>query len=373
MSDLFWPGDARAGGLLSEEALLDAMVRVEEAWLGNPRPAMPALRPEDLTSEAAGNPVPSLVAVLRERTGDDRVHRGLTSQDVLDSALMLCLLDVVTFTSKQVRAQVVALADLARRHRETPMVARTLTQHAVPSTFGLKAAQWLAGVLDAHDDLSALSFPVQLGGAAGTMAAAVELGRDPARARAELAEALGLADAPPWHTVRRPVTRIGDVLVACSDAWGHLANDVLTLSRPELGELSEGSPGGSSTMPHKQNPVLATLVRRAALAAPQLAATLHLAAADQVDERAAGAWHVEWATLRDLGRRTAVAASQTTELVSALVVHPDRMADTLAGARDDVRAEQGTMSGGREPTGDYLGEAHALVDAVLTRAQEALP
>ena len=103
------------------------------------------------------------------------------------------------------------------------------------------------------------------------------------------------------------MTRIGDALVACTDAWARIANDVLVLGRPEIGELAEGSGGGSSTMPHKANPVLAVLVRRTALTTPQLAATLHLAAADQVDERAAGGWHAEWDTLRLLLRRTVVA------------------------------------------------------------------
>ena len=119
-------------------------------------------------------------------------------------------------------------------------MARTLTQHAVPTTFGLKVATWLTAVLDAYDDLSGLTLPVQVGGAAGTMAAAVELGLDPAVARARVADDLGLTDAPAWHTVRSSVTRAGDALVRCTDAWGRIANDVLTLSRPEIGEVVRG-------------------------------------------------------------------------------------------------------------------------------------
>jgi 3-carboxy-cis,cis-muconate cycloisomerase len=107
---------------------------------------------------------------------------------------------------------------------------------------------------------------------------------------------------------------------------------VLELSRPEIAEVAESSGGGSSSMPHKANPVLSVLVRRAALTAPQLLATLHLCAADQVDERGDGAWHAEWDTLRLLVRRTAVAASQTADLLSGLQVHADRMADNLAAA-----------------------------------------
>ena len=166
------------------------------------------------------------------------------------------------------------------------------------------------------------------------------------------------------------MTRLGDAAVGCTDTWGRIAVDVLTLSRPEIGELSEGVGGGSSTMPHKANPVLATLVRRAALAGPQLAATLHLAAADAGDERPAGAWHVEGDTLRVLLRRTVVAAGQTTELLAGLRVHPDRMAATLDAARADVRAEQRAMAelAGRTPTGDYLGAADAFLEAPLARA-----
>ena len=127
-------------------------------------------------------------------------------------------------------------------------------------------------------------------------------------------------------------------------------------------------------MPHKVNPVLSTLVRRAALTTPQLAATLHLAAAEQVDERAAGAWHVEWDTLRLLVRRTLVAGAQTADLVDELHVHPDRMAATLARARDGALAEQRTMAelAGHEPADDYLGAAGTLVDDVLARARTHL-
>ncbi len=287
---------------------------------------------------------------------------------------MVLLRDAVAALRLDLRRALARLAELADAHRDTPMVARTLTQHAVPTTFGAKAAAWLTGVLDAYDDVAALSFPVQLGGAGGTNAAVVELGLDPAAARASLAGGLGLAESLPWHTARRPVTRAADALVACTDACSRIATDVATLSRPEIGELSEGVGGGSSTMPHKANPVLSTLVRRAGLSAPQLAATLHLAAADQSDERASGAWHVEWDTLRLLVRRTLVAGSQTADLLDGLRVHHDRMAATLDLARDDVRTEQRSMAevAGRSPADDYTGEARDLVDAVVARARTTI-
>ncbi len=380
MTDLLWPGDERAGDHASPTALTGALVRVELAWLavlGVDAPPGVVVGPDDLSGEG-GTPVLSLVGVLRAQLGQGSeaarwLHRGLTSQDVVDTALMLVARDCVDAVALATRDQVTSLVELATRHRDTPMVARTLTQHAVPTTFGLKAATWLSGVLDAYDDLTALAFPVQLGGAAGTSAALVELGLDPADARARLASALGLADAVPWHTNRRPVTRIGDALVACTDAWARIANDVLLLGRPEIRELAEGNAGGSSTMPHKANPVRSVLVRRAALCAPQLAATLHAAAADQGDERASGGWQAEWATLLELLRRSLVAALDVGDVLGALEVRPDRMAAVLADA-DGIGSEQAAMAAlrGREPADHYLGEAGALVDGIVARARRIL-
>jgi 3-carboxy-cis,cis-muconate cycloisomerase len=267
------------------------------------------------------------------------------------------------------------------------MAGRTLTQHAVPISFGLKASGWLTGVLDAADAVvgARASLVVQVGGAAGTMAATTELARaaglaDPsavAVATADgLAAELGLGARPPWHTSRRPVTLIGDALVAATDAWGRIASDVATLGRPEIGEVSEPSVvgrGGSSTMPQKQNPVLSVLVRRAALTAPGLAATLHTAAALAVDERPDGAWHAEWATLRTLARQTVVAGSQTTELVSGLRVNVDRMTETVASERDSLLAERRSIvSDDAGAPIDYLGATDPIIDATLDRAQHFL-
>jgi 3-carboxy-cis,cis-muconate cycloisomerase len=318
MSDLFWPGDARAGDLFTERAFLAAMVAVESAW-ADTELTVPEGR---LDVEAGGNPVIPLLAALRATHPDVALHEGLTSQDVLDSALMLLVRDAVEAVVDHFGRAVEALGRLAAEHGDTAMAGRTLTQPALPITFGDKVAAWRAGVADATADLDALAFPVQVGGPVGTV-------REGA---ADLAGRLGLADAPAWHTQRRPITRAGDALVAATDACGRIARDVLVLGRPEIGELGEAVGGGSSSMPHKANPVLSVLVRRAALTTPQLAATLHLAAADQVDERADGAWHAEWDTLRLLARRTAIAASQTAELLQELRVHPDRMAANLAAA-----------------------------------------
>ncbi|VXB13992.1 lyase family protein [Aeromicrobium sp. 9AM] len=407
MTDLFWPGNERAGELMSEATLLEAMVQVENAWLDALVVAglAPALSDGDLTglvtsddvdelarsAEAAGNPVPALVALLRSRTGIDSatwLHRGLTSQDVLDTALMLALRGVLDRLLDELRSQVIAASILAERHVSTPMVGRTLTQHAVPTTFGAVAAGWLDGILDAADlvvDARAL-LPVQLGGAVGTLSAATELAAlrgldDPQSVAAELvtitAEALGLRELRPWHTSRGPVTRTADALVSCTDAWGHVATDVATLSRTEIAELAEPSVegrGGSSTMPHKHNPVLSVLVRRAALAAPALASTLHTSSAIAGDQRPDGAWHAEWSTLHTLGRRTAVAGSQTTELLQGLHVDAERMRATLDRSADDVLAERRSIADLLDAKADpdpttYLGIAEDLVAGAVERAR----
>ena len=169
------------------------------------------------------------------------------------------------------------------------------------------------------------------------------------------------------------ITRAGDALVGCCDAWAHIAADVATGSRREIGELAEGRGGGSSTMPHKNNPVLSVLIRRVALTAPALAATLHTASAASVDERSDGGWHAEWATLRTLTRRTVVAAAQTTELLTGLQVDAERAAANLAAA-GDVRAEQRSMAEltGRPSHSEYTGASEQLVDAVLQRARHHL-
>ena len=387
MSELFWPGDRRAGSLFTDDALLAAMTRVEVAWLRALREtgvatdvepeAVPVLEPGDIAAqvEAGGNPVIPLVARLRERVPVATarwLHRGLTSQDVLDTALVLCVRDTVDQVLGDVQRQVAALHDLAAAHRRSVQAGRTLTQHAVPTTFGLTAANWLNGVLDAAVELVEIraSLPVQAGGAAGTLAALVAVADDPTAVVEQYAADLGLACVPPWHTNRRPVTRAGDALLAGIDAWGRIANDVLLRARPEIAELSEAAPGGSSTMPHKQNPVLSVLVRRAAIAAPFAAAQLHAAAAAVVDERPDGAWHAEWASLRSLGRMAAVAASQTAELLEGLVVHPDRMRETAEAAASDLLAEQSAIVGGTGDLESYLGATDALIDRALDRADQ---
>jgi 3-carboxy-cis,cis-muconate cycloisomerase len=394
MTDLFWPGDELAGDLMSDAAFLAAMVAVEQAWLsclvdaGIAPPEARAelaglltdgdLEPIARRADVDGNPVSGLVAVLRERSAAPTarwLHRGLTSQDVVDTALMSCARDVLVRVGDEFTIQVQAMAELAENNRATPTLARTLTQAALPSTLGAKFARWLVGVLDAAEPLTGLlpSLPVQVGGAVGSLAAATELAGsvDGAIALSDaLAGALRLAPAPPWHTTRSAITRLGDALVSCCDAWGHIAADVATMSRPEIGELAEGSGGGSSTMPHKNNPVRSVLIRRAALTAGPLGATLHVAAGASVDERSDGAWHAEWATLRTLARHTVVSAVHTSELVTGLRVDEARAATNLAAA-DGLLCEQQSMTEltGRPACPDYTGATDRLIESTLSRAR----
>ena len=376
---------------MSDRAFLNAMVAVEQAWLDalidagiapqSARADLDAyvsdddLEPLARDADVDGNPVSALVARLRLRAAEPTarwLHRGLTSQDVVDSALMVCVRDALDRVRDELAGQVRALSALTEKHRATPMLARTLTQAALPSTGGVKMARWLSAVLDAAEPLAELRVPVQAGGAAGTLAAAVELSGSVEGAISlgdSLAVALGLAPAPPWHTTRSTVTRIGDALATCCDAWGYIATDVATGSRPEIGELAEAGGGKSSTMPHKNNPVRSVLIRRTAMTAGPLAATLHSAAAMSVDERSDGAWHVEWATLRTLTRRTVTAAAHTTELLAGLQIDAIRASANLAGA-EGVSSEQQSMTEltGRPASADYLGAAEQLIDSALQRA-----
>ncbi|MFE0806032.1 3-carboxy-cis,cis-muconate cycloisomerase [Streptomyces sp. NPDC058794] len=339
------PADGATGDGAVLRALLDAEAALTRAQSGL---GLAPARAADVVTEAAdparfearslaerarsgGNPVIPLVADLTKAVGEEYgpyVHRGATSQDILDSALMLVAARTLDLLLADLARAERALARLAAEHRDTAMPGRTLTQHAVPTTFGLKAAGWRTLVLDARDRITSVrdGLPAQLGGAAGTLAAfGAYAAADPLALPAAYARELGLrAPLLPWHTLRTPVADLAGCLAFAAGALGKIAEDVLTLSRTEIGEVAEGSGGGSSAMPHKANPVRATLIAAAARRAPQLAATLYgsLAAGD---ERPAGAWHAEWEPLRDLLRLTGGAARDTAELTGGLRVRPEAM------------------------------------------------
>jgi 3-carboxy-cis,cis-muconate cycloisomerase len=282
---------------------------------------------------AAGTPVLPLVQALRAAvpaSAREAVHVAATSQDVLDTAMMLVARRALDPTTSDLDVAAHVAANLARHHRDTEMAGRTLGQQAVSVTFGLVCAQWMTGLDGATARLQAASraLPVQYGGAAGTRAAADGRGLDLA---AHLAERLALRDPGlPWHTIRLP---IGDLAGALGTACGiisKIAGDVILLAQTEIGELSDADParGGSSAMAHKANPVAAVCARACAHRGPGLVATL-LGAMEQEHQRAAGAWHSEWRTLCDLLGAAGSAAAWLRDCLEHLVVHPDRMAQNL--------------------------------------------
>lgn len=332
-----------------------------------------------------GNALIPLLARLRATTAQRSpeaasfLHLGATSQDIVDTALMLVARRTLAAAVSALDTTADALVALVAAHRSTLMVARTLAQHSLPSTFALKAAHWLAGITAAQDRLRALlpTLPLQWGGAAGTLASLDTLrGADPLVLVDALAARLGLA-APvaPWQTNRWPVLRAGGAAAEAVTACAVIGADVALLSRPEFGELSEPRADGrgvSSAMPQKQNPVLSVLLKREGLrVGPDLGA-LTAAAAATVDERSDGGWHAEWTPLRSLVRSAVVAAELAAELVGGLGVHPERMRQNLGLAGPALLSERVVAVLGRAlaDRGDHDGPRD--VRAAMTAARDAV-
>jgi 3-carboxy-cis,cis-muconate cycloisomerase len=305
-----------------------------------------------------GNPVEPLVRALRDRA--ERAHWGATSQDVLDTASALVARDAGAIVVEELRSLGDACATLAERHRGTVMAARTLLQQAVPTTFGLKAASWLVGVAHARSRLEpALRLPAELGGAGGTLAALGDRGVDVLGA---YAHELGLPEPVlPWHTRRLPVAELGSALAVAASFAGKIALDVALLAQTEVGEVREPADGGSSTMPHKRNPVGSTLARACSARARAAAAEL-VAAVEQEHERAAGAWHVEWGALSDALAFTGGAVAWMRETLAGLEVDEERMCANLA---PDTLSEAERFGIDASAPDDYLGAADAFVQRAL--------
>jgi 3-carboxy-cis,cis-muconate cycloisomerase len=357
----------------------------------------------DLGRQAAitGNPVPALVRALTRQvpaSAAAAVHRGATSQDIIDTAAMLLARQALAAVAADLAAAGDATARLAARYRDTVMTGRTLLQQAVPVTFGLVAAGWLTGLDEARaglDRVRAGRLAVQFGGAAGTLSS---LGTDGPRVAGLLAEELGLRlPVLPWHTDR---LRIVEVAASCAGAaavLGKIARDVTLLAQSEVAELREGGPegpggaggqaaapgqtaspggglpgvphtspgrGGSSAMPHKRNPVAAIAILGCTRQVPGLLATL-AAAAEQEHQRAAGAWHSEWQPFAGLLRLTGSAASWGVELLAGLTVDPARMRANLDAAGGLPLAER--VSGLLAPAVDAIA-AHDLVARASAQA-----
>ena len=390
------PGDPFSGLFVPEaiaettspEAWLGAMLNVEAA-LANAEAEtglIPAAAAEAIVSACdsggfdadrlaregrrSANPVVPLVAELREKVGGDAagfVHYGATSQDVLDSAAMLIARGALDVIRGELDGVAAACAELAERHRETSMVGRTLLQQALPTTFGLKVAGWLDSLLAARERLGSVSLAVQLGGAAGTLAS---LGTEGERVVGLLAQRLDLEEpALPWHTARLRVADLGAALALTAGALEKIALDVLLLSQREVGEVAEpsgGGRGGSSSMPHKRNPVGSVLAIACARRIRGDAGVL-LAAMPQEHERAAGAWQSEWAPLSDALALTGGAAAAMHDALQGLEVRPERMRENLELLRAELPEEE--IDRALDPAG-YLGPASVFVDRALSRYRE---
>jgi 3-carboxy-cis,cis-muconate cycloisomerase/3-oxoadipate enol-lactonase len=310
--------------------------------------------PGDLGRRAlgAGNPVVPLVRDLTEAVeraaGPEAarwVHHGATSQDILDTAASLVAFRALQPILDDLDAAAAGCARLAEAHRATVMAGRTLGQQALPTTFGLKAAGWLTALEEAAaglDRVRRTRLAAQLGGAAGTLASLGPAGAGVEVAR-EYARELGLAEpVMAWHTDRTRVAELAGALGAAAGVLGKVALDVTLLAQTEVGEVTEAGGegrGGSSTLPHKRNPVGAVLIRAATARVPGLVASL-LASMAQEQERATGAWHAEGEPQVELLRLVGGAAARTRELLEGLEVHPERMQANLGATGGLLLAER---------------------------------
>jgi 3-carboxy-cis,cis-muconate cycloisomerase len=347
------------------------------------------LRDLALAARETANPVVGLVKAFSAMVGEqsasaaEYVHRGSTSQDIFDTGAMLVAARALRLIHADLCTVTEALTGLAREHRRTVMAGRTLGLHAVPTTFGLKAAGWRQLAGDAAERLRHLAdtgLPVSLGGAAGTLAGYLSHAGDRADAdgmwelTAVYAEETGLTAPPlPWHALRTPVADLAAALANTVGALGKIAADVLVLTRTEVGEVSEPSVAGrgaSSAMPHKRNPVLATLIRSAAVQVPALASVLMQCLSTE-DERSAGMWHAEWQPLRECLRLTGGAAHAAAELVSGLSVHPERMRGNTEATGGQLVSER--VSAVLTPALGRAAAKQVLSDAASVAAADGRP
>jgi 3-carboxy-cis,cis-muconate cycloisomerase len=309
-----------------------------------------------LSSELTGNPVPGLARALTRAVGSPAgkaaVHRGATSQDIMDTAAMLLARDAIDAVLADLTATADAAARLAGAHRATLMIGRTLLQHAVPTTFGAVTAGWLSGLDSAQEWLAFVRgarLAVQFGGAVGTLAS---LGDAGARVKSLLAEELGLADPPlPWHSERLRIVDVALAMARTCAVLSKIARDVTLLTQTEVGEV-------------KSNTIAAVAILGCAKQAPGLLATL-TAAAEQEHQRAAGAWHAEWQPYGHLLQLTASAAAWARDLLGHLQVDAAKMAANLSAAGGTPLAERVTAL-----LGPALGgpQAHDLVTVAAARA-----
>ena len=375
--------------VFSDRARIAAMLRMEaalaraEARLGLVpdalAPAIAAIGPDafdlpeigDQTVLSGVPTIPFVKAVQQKlpKELEPFFHKGATTQDIADTALVLQMRAAFALIARDLDAVLDRFAELAREHRSTPCVGRTYGQHAAPLTFGYKVAVWAVGIAEAAERLPSLcerTLTASLGGPVGTLAGLGDKG--PAVAEA-FAEELGLAAAPiAWHSLRARMAETGAWLAILMGALAKMATDVAHLASTEVGELAEPfvpGRGGSSAMPHKRNPVSATVILSAHMAAKAHVATL-LDAMAAAHERPAGAWHAEWHALPYLFGLASGSLQEARGLGDGLVVKAERMRrniDATAGLLfADVVAARLAPSLGRE-------RAHRLLEQAAGRVR----
>jgi 3-carboxy-cis,cis-muconate cycloisomerase len=394
-ADMF--GTPAIRGIFGDEAFLDRCVEIEAALaraqgrlgiipaeageaitravsaLANGRRALDLVRLKKET-ETVGYPILPLVRQLAEWAGDygRYVHWGATTQDIMDTAVVLQIRAGLDLLDEDLTAIRGHLVELSRRYRDTPMAGRTHLQHALPVTFGYKAAVWLSA-LDRHADrlreLRPRVLLAQFGGAAGTLAS-LGAGRAGIETRVELARELALGDPPiTWHVTRDGIAETLQVLALLLGSLGKIAFDVMLMSATEFGEAAEpfvAGRGSSSTMPQKRNPISCELILAAAKVLRQHAG-LVLDALVTDFERATGPWHVEWVAVPEAFGYAAGALRQARFVLGGLIVDSGRMAQNLGMTHGLIVAEA-VMMGLAPHTG--RNEAHDLVYDACRRAIE---
>ena len=375
--------------VFSDEARLQRMLDVEaalaraQAKLG----LIPAEAAEEITAKAdisrfdlaaigrgtelVGYPIVPLIKALSQACVGDAgrwVHWGATTQDIIDTALVLQLRDGLELIRQDLAGIEAALVDLARRYRDTPMAGRTHAQHALPITFGFKCALWLAPLQRHSDRLARISREiavVQFGGAVGTLAS---LGADGIRVMEALAAELGLGTPPiAWHVGRDGLAEVAGFLGLLTGSLGKIATDTALLMQAEIGEVAEPyeeGRGGSSTMPQKRNPIACEFILACASNVRQLVPVM-LDAMVQDHERATGPWHAEWIALPQAFALAAGALHHARAMLAGLVVDPARMRRNLDTTRGMISAEAVMMALAPHVGRDH---AHHLVAAACQRA-----
>jgi 3-carboxy-cis,cis-muconate cycloisomerase len=334
----------------------------------------------DLTALAkeaarAGNLAIPLVKKLTELVATENkdaarhVHRGATSQDVIDTACVLQLRRALELVEQDVSRLSATLAALAEKHCKTPIVARTWMQQALPSTFGFVVAGWLDALTRHRQrfaELGARVLVLQFGGAVGTLAALGGRGLEISKA---LAEELHLSlPAAPWHSHRDRMAEVATTLGLCVGTLGKIARDISLHTQTEVAELFEPAGegrGGSSTMPHKRNPVTCAVVLAATARVPGLVNTM-LSSMVQEHQRGLDGWHAEWETLPEIVSLTAGALHHLAEMMSGLEVDTQRMQQNLEATHGLIFAEAVSVA-----LADRMGKmpAHLLVESACVKAR----